>query len=144
VLDPRLTQSVGLFQFAALVGSRLVRYVFPDEATGAGDLALKGDLAESWQSSPDFRVWTFSSSSRTSRRTSTSTSRSRSSTTRRIAADSSTTSGTGEFDQVWRMWMLYDNGFVTWQPHVRNAASAALRRTDGYGASSIARVWLDA
>ena len=31
VMDPRLTQSVGLYQFAGLVGSRLVRYAFPDE-----------------------------------------------------------------------------------------------------------------
>jgi peptide/nickel transport system substrate-binding protein len=59
VLDPRLTQSVGLFQFASLTSNRLVRYVFPDEASGASDLTLKGDLAESWQSSPDYRVWTF-------------------------------------------------------------------------------------
>ncbi len=59
VIDPRLTQSVGLYQFAALTGSRLVRYAFPDEATGPTDLTLKGDLAESWSSSPDARVWTF-------------------------------------------------------------------------------------
>jgi hypothetical protein len=48
-----------------------------------------------------------------------------------------------EFDQVLRMWMPYDNGFMVLQPHVRNAASGALRRTDGYGSSAIARVWLD-
>jgi peptide/nickel transport system substrate-binding protein len=59
VIDPRLTQSVGLYQFAALTGSRLVRYAFPDEATGPTDLTLKGDLAESWTSTPDARVWTF-------------------------------------------------------------------------------------
>ena len=59
VIDPRLTQSVGLYQFAALAGSRLVRYTFPDEAPGPTDMNLKGDLAESWQSSPDHRVWTF-------------------------------------------------------------------------------------
>src|SRR5262245_61928098 len=59
VLDPRLTQSVGLYQFAALTSNRLVRYVFPDEASGVNDLTLKGDLAESWQPSPDFRMWTF-------------------------------------------------------------------------------------
>src|SRR5438093_9035984 len=59
VLDPRLTQSVGLFQFASLTSNRLVRYVFPDEASGTSDLTLKGDLAESWQSSPDYRIWTF-------------------------------------------------------------------------------------
>ena len=46
-LDPRLTQSVGLFQFAGLTSSRLIRYAFPDEATGTNDLTLKGDLAES-------------------------------------------------------------------------------------------------
>src|SRR5256712_5919635 len=59
VIDPRLTQSVGLFQFAGLTSSRLVRYAFPDEASGTSDLTLKGDLAESWQSSPDYRIWTF-------------------------------------------------------------------------------------
>jgi len=59
VIDPRLTQSVGLYQFAGLVGSRLVRYGFPDEVSGPNDLTLKGDLAESWQASPDHRVWTF-------------------------------------------------------------------------------------
>src|SRR5881409_4282049 len=50
VIDPRLTQSVGLYQFAGLTSNRLVRYVFSDEASGPGDLTLKGDLAESWQS----------------------------------------------------------------------------------------------
>src|SRR5262245_15109107 len=59
VLDPRLTNSVGLFQIASLVWSRLVRYPFADEASGTADLTLKGDLAESWQGSPDSRVWTF-------------------------------------------------------------------------------------
>ncbi len=59
VIDPRLTQSIGLHQFACLVGNRLVRYAFPAEAPGPTDLSLKGDLAESWQSSPDARVWTF-------------------------------------------------------------------------------------
>src|SRR5437667_10457574 len=59
VIDPRLTQSVGLFQFAGLTSNRLLRYVFADEATGYTDLSLKGDLAESWQGSPDQRVWTF-------------------------------------------------------------------------------------
>ncbi|HVQ77007.1 MAG TPA: ABC transporter substrate-binding protein [Candidatus Binatia bacterium] len=59
LLDPRYTQSVGLFQFAGLTSNRLVRHVFPDEASGAGDLSLKGDLAESWQPSKDFRTWTF-------------------------------------------------------------------------------------
>jgi len=59
VIDPRHTQSVGLFQFAGLTSNRLVRYPFTDEAAGPADLTLKGDLAESWQSSPDHRVWTF-------------------------------------------------------------------------------------
>ncbi len=59
LLDPRLTNSVGLFQIASLVGSRLVRFPFADEAPGTADLTLKGDLAESWAGSPDQRVWTF-------------------------------------------------------------------------------------
>ena len=59
LIDPRLTQSVGLFQFAGLVYNRLTRYRFPDEATGPNDLTLVGDLAESWESNPDARVWTF-------------------------------------------------------------------------------------
>jgi peptide/nickel transport system substrate-binding protein len=59
VIDPRLTQSVGLYQFAALTGSRLVRYAFPDEASGPTDMGMKGDLAESWTATPDARVWTF-------------------------------------------------------------------------------------
>src|SRR6266700_921037 len=59
VLDPRLTNSVGLSQFASLTSNRLVRYPFSDEAASTTDLTLKGDLAESWQGSPDFRVWTF-------------------------------------------------------------------------------------
>ena len=59
VIDPRLTQSVGLFQFAGLTSNRLVRHVFPDEAANTNALTLKGDLAASWQSSPDYRVWTF-------------------------------------------------------------------------------------
>src|SRR6266571_695629 len=59
VLDPRLTNSVGLSQFASLTSTRLVRYPFSDEAASTTDLTLKGDLAESWQGSPDFRVWTF-------------------------------------------------------------------------------------
>jgi len=44
---------------------------------------------------------------------------------------------------VLRMWMPYDYGFMVFQPHVRNGAAGALRRTDGYGSSTIARVWLD-
>ena len=48
-----------------------------------------------------------------------------------------------EYDQVFRMWMPYDNGFLLFQPHVRNASAPALRRSDGYGASTLARAWLD-
>ncbi|HWM78155.1 MAG TPA: ABC transporter substrate-binding protein, partial [Methylomirabilota bacterium] len=59
VLDPRLTNSVGLFQIASLTSNRLVRYPFSDEAANTTDLTLKGDLAESWQGSADFRIWTF-------------------------------------------------------------------------------------
>jgi peptide/nickel transport system substrate-binding protein len=59
VIDPRLTQSVGTFQFVGLTSNRLVRYAFSDEVTGVSDLSLKGDLAESWTASPDNRVWTF-------------------------------------------------------------------------------------
>jgi peptide/nickel transport system substrate-binding protein len=59
VIDPRLTQSIGTFQFAGLVHNRLVRYGFNEEVTGPGDMTMRGDLAESWQSSPDHRVWTF-------------------------------------------------------------------------------------
>src|SRR5947209_15398368 len=59
VIDPRLTQSVGLFQFAGLTSNRLVRHPFSDEATNPNDLTLKGDLAESWSANADHRVWTF-------------------------------------------------------------------------------------
>src|SRR2546425_10076805 len=40
VIDPRHTQSIGLFQFAGLTSSRLIRYAFPDEASGTNDLTL--------------------------------------------------------------------------------------------------------
>ena len=59
VLDPRLTNSVGLFQIATLTYNRLLRYPFADEAKGSADLTLKGDLAESWEGSADFQTWTF-------------------------------------------------------------------------------------
>ena len=59
LIDPRLTQSVGLFQFAGLVHNRLVRYRFPEDASGPNDLTLAGDLAESWEANPEQRVWTF-------------------------------------------------------------------------------------
>jgi len=54
-----MTQSVGTFQFVGLTSNRLMRYAFSDEAAGSADLSLKGDLAESWQSDPAYRVWTF-------------------------------------------------------------------------------------
>src|SRR5438046_680824 len=41
VIDPRLTQSVGLFQFAGLTSNRLVRHPFSDEATNPNDLDRK-------------------------------------------------------------------------------------------------------
>src|SRR5438552_10906526 len=59
VLDPRLTNSVGLSQIATLVYNRLLRFPFADEAKGSADLTLKGDLAESWEGSADFKTWTF-------------------------------------------------------------------------------------
>jgi ABC-type transport system substrate-binding protein len=48
-----------------------------------------------------------------------------------------------EFDQVARLWMPYDNGFLVFQPHMRNGAALALRCSDGYGSPHMARVWLD-
>jgi ABC-type transport system substrate-binding protein len=59
VLDPRLTNSVGLFQIATLTSNRLLRYPFSDEAKNSADLTLKGDLAETWEGSADFKTWTF-------------------------------------------------------------------------------------
>src|SRR5438132_10795830 len=59
VLDPRLTNSVGLSQIATLVYNRLLRYPFADEAKNNTDLTLQGDLAESWEGSADFQTWTF-------------------------------------------------------------------------------------
>jgi ABC-type transport system substrate-binding protein len=59
VLDPRLTNSVGLFQIATLVYNRMLRYPYADEAKNGADLTLKGDLAESWEGSADFKTWTF-------------------------------------------------------------------------------------
>jgi peptide/nickel transport system substrate-binding protein len=59
VLDPRLTNSVGLFQIATLTYNRLLRYPFTDEAQNNADLTLKGDLAEAWEGSADFKTWTF-------------------------------------------------------------------------------------
>src|SRR3989441_9458762 len=50
---------MGLFQWAVPTRARLVSYAFPEEGAGAADLTIKGDLAESWQGSPDHQVWTF-------------------------------------------------------------------------------------
>src|SRR5206468_9249275 len=50
VLDPRLTQSIGLFQFAAPTSIRPVRYALADPAAGTHDLTLTRDLADSWPS----------------------------------------------------------------------------------------------
>ena len=44
-----------------------------------------------------------------------------------------------EYDQVLRLWMPYDNGFLLFQPHMRNASAPALRRSDGYGSPTLAR-----
>jgi peptide/nickel transport system substrate-binding protein len=59
VLDPRLTNSVRLFQIATLTYNRLLRYPFADEAKNNSDLTLVGDLAEAWEGCSDFRTWTF-------------------------------------------------------------------------------------
>jgi len=48
-----------------------------------------------------------------------------------------------EHDQVLRMWMPFDSGFSLWQPHARNIGGLDLRGMVGYGASTLARVWLD-
>ena len=53
-----------------------------------------------------------------------------------------------EFDQVLRMWVPCDDGFLlfqphVFQPHVRNASAIAPRRTDGYGSPMISRAWLE-
>src|SRR5213594_4527794 len=48
-----------------------------------------------------------------------------------------------EHDQVLRMWMAYDGGFLVSQPHLRNVGAGVLRRTDGYGSPTTARLWLD-
>src|SRR5262245_64797375 len=50
VLDPRLTNSVGLSQIATLVYHRLLRYPFGDEAKQYTDVTLICHEAESWDS----------------------------------------------------------------------------------------------
>jgi len=48
-----------------------------------------------------------------------------------------------EHDQVLRMWMPYDAGFLICQPHLRNIGQLNLRASGGYGSSTLARLWLD-
>jgi len=48
-----------------------------------------------------------------------------------------------ELDQALRLWMPYDAGFFILQPHLRNMASLAVRRIDGYGSPTFARAWMD-
>ena len=59
VLDPRLTQSVGLFSSSGSSTTASSATRSPTRRAIPTDLTLKGDLAESWQGSADFRVWTF-------------------------------------------------------------------------------------
>ena len=187
VIDPRLTQSIGLFQFAGLVCNRLVRYRFPDEASGPNDLTLTGDLAESWEANPEHRVWTFkvrqgvkwqnvpplkgrelvaadvkycfegyertyqylhSKSTKNFFRVNDAildelTTKLRQTPDRAEQRVITKKIVDREFDQVLRMWMPYDNGFLVFQPHLRNMAAGSLRRTDGYGSPTLARTWLD-
>lgn len=58
-LDPRLTLSAGLFVIASAVYSRLVRLPYAVEAKDHRDMSVKPDLAESWEVSPDAKVYTF-------------------------------------------------------------------------------------
>ena len=48
-----------------------------------------------------------------------------------------------EQDRVLRMWMPYDSGFLVWQPHLRNIGQLDLLWNDGYGSSTLARLWID-
>jgi peptide/nickel transport system substrate-binding protein len=48
-----------------------------------------------------------------------------------------------DHDQVLRMWMPYDAGFVVCQPHLRNIGQLDLRANFGYGGSTLAHLWLD-
>src|SRR5437867_8836500 len=57
VIDPRHTQSVGLFQFAGLTSNRLVRHPFSDEATNPNDLTFKGLLREPWTPTATHGGW---------------------------------------------------------------------------------------
>src|SRR5260370_2297273 len=52
VLDPRLTQSIGLFQFATLTSNRPVRYAFPYEPRAPPPLPPTHNLAQSSHSMP--------------------------------------------------------------------------------------------
>jgi len=57
-LDPRLTLSYGLHNFAGSVYNRLVRTVQGVEQKDANDFTMKGDLAEKWEQ-PDPSTLTF-------------------------------------------------------------------------------------
>ena len=48
-----------------------------------------------------------------------------------------------ELNRVTRMWMPYDNGFLAFQPHLRNVGALAIRRNDRYRSSTLARLWID-
>jgi hypothetical protein len=48
-----------------------------------------------------------------------------------------------EHDQVLRMWMPYEGGFALFQPHLRNIGLLDIRTNYGYGAPTMARLWLD-
>ena len=39
--------------------------------------------------------------------------------------------------------MPYDAGVLVYRPHLRNVGAPAMRRNDGCGSSTIARVWID-
>jgi hypothetical protein len=45
--------------------------------------------------------------------------------------------------EVLRMWMPVDGGFQLWQPHLRNIGQLDLRGNVGYGAPTLARLWID-
>ena len=47
-----------------------------------------------------------------------------------------------EYDQVLRMWMPYDNGFLS-SSRTCGTSGSGLRRTDGYGSPRHARLWID-
>ncbi len=58
-LDPRLTQSIGLYGFLSSMSSRVVRTVMGGEAKDFYDFTIKPDLAESWEQPQDLTSITF-------------------------------------------------------------------------------------